>query len=353
MVAGHDKAVLHTAFSGWFGAAAKSKAEADMRQKYEDELARAEAKLSAFKEQKLRSVRGALMRRALESDELLLHQVVKEWAQAMTDSKKQDNFAEQLEQAQGKLAQLRVEHASTAQKVVCRLSAGSDSGASRAAFLTWAHAVEEVKRECDLQAEARRAELRVKEHMQSRKVGAASILERLTVFNDTSLLSRVLANWSQATQEECRTRELSHALGQAKSKLNSLEKRRMDSACSVQDRLNEQVAFFLCMRVLSAWLLTTKAELLSRHFFSKLENKRRQLSGVQNLFKTFAMQLEQGLGGVEDGEETSRGTTSRQHFGHQQLRGSRAVPGDASSRGMHRAEASLSLPDIHSRPRVA
>mmetsp|Transcript_18821 Transcript_18821/g.34113 ORF Transcript_18821/g.34113 Transcript_18821/m.34113 type:complete len:98 (-) Transcript_18821:149-442(-) len=97
------------------------------------------------------------------------------------------------------------------------------------------------------------------------------------------------------------------------------------------------------MRVWGHWLLETKANRIQNYYTDKLEKKRRQLAGVQSLFKSFAMQLEQNLGG--EGDSSGRTFTGR----------TSGARGKLSRRGMpsKNAEGAVSLPDIHNRPVVA
>merc|ERR1712183_95976 len=97
------------------------------------------------------------------------------------------------------------------------------------------------------------------------------------------------------------------------------------------------------MRVFSHWLLEAKVNRVEAHFNRKMDSKRRQLAGVQNLFKTFAAQLEQGLG---DGNDSSRANTGRDstYKSHKKSR----PHGDSKQGAMARGqEGSVSLPDIH------
>ena len=42
----------------------------------------------------------------------------------------------------------------------------------------------------------------------------------------------------------------------------------------------------LCLRIFSAWLIETKSNRVANHYTTKYESKKRQLLGVQNLFKS-------------------------------------------------------------------
>merc|ERR1719379_1283192 len=64
VAAGQDKALTNTVFSTWGGYIMKLRAEKDIRQKFENEIADAERKLFEYKERQLNNVRGVLERNA-------------------------------------------------------------------------------------------------------------------------------------------------------------------------------------------------------------------------------------------------------------------------------------------------
>merc|ERR1719471_2573433 len=91
---------------------------------------------------------------------------------------------------------------------------------------------------------------------------------------------------------------------------------------------NEQVKANLLLRCLNAWGMESKVNHIEKYYTVKMNHKRQQLASVQMLFKSFAKQLEEGLGNL-DGPESSARTKNR-----------RAMTQDAGS---------VSLPDIHVR----
>merc|ERR1719230_1165972 len=106
--------------------------------------------------------------------------------------------------------------------------------------------------------------------------------------------------------------ELEYALSEAEGKFKSLNGRQKAGAHGVQNRVNEQIALNLLQRIMNYWIIETKANRIESHYNAKYESKRRQLNGVQNLFKSFALQLEQNLGQDDD----SSGRSQRRNRRH-------------------------------------
>jgi len=172
--------------------------------------------------------------------------------------------------------------------------------------------------------------------MEAKKDEAKLVLDRMLASSDHGLESLVFQNWWNWLKEEKKQAELEYALSGASAKFKSLNGRQKAGANAVQTRVNEQIALNLLQRVFNYWIIETKANRIESHYNSKYESKRRQLAGVQNLFKSFAMQLEQNLGGDDD---SSSRTFRKSKKG-------------MSSRMSKGAEGSVSLPDIHQRPQA-
>merc|ERR1712070_74838 len=79
------------------------------------------------------------------------------------------------------------------------------------------------------------------------------------------------------------------------ARFGALNGRQKDNAMGVQNRVNEQMDLNLMLKMFCAWATDTKLERIMRHYNSKMDSKKQQLSSVQHLFKNFAQQLDQGL----------------------------------------------------------
>merc|ERR1719330_2016947 len=154
---------------------------------------------------------------------------------------------------------------------------------------------------------------------------------------DTSMLQNAVQGWAAWAKETVRSRDLENTLMGAEGKFKMLNNRQKGTAHRVQTRVNDQMKQNLCIRVLATWQLEAKINHVDKYFGAKMEGKRKQLQSVQSLFKSFAKQLEEGLGKIEE-DGASSGRTSKPTRAH----------GTGSSK-KRQAENSASLPDIHSR----
>merc|ERR1711907_502482 len=88
-------------------------------------------------------------------------------------------------------------------------------------------------------------------------------------------------------------------LMESEARFKSLAGRQGANASGVQTRVNEQMRQNLLMRVIGSWALETKVVKIENYYVKKVDSKRRQLTSVQQLFKSFSKQLEQGLANVD------------------------------------------------------
>ena len=120
-----------------------------------------------------------------------------------------------------------------------------------------------------------------------------------------------------------------NAMNSAGARFASLKAGHKQTAMSVQSRVNEQIKENHILRCFTEWRLQTRVNKLDKIYAGKLAHKRQQLASVQTLFKSFAKQLEEGLGNIE-GETSARSTTRR-------------------SKGLTKDGGTVSLPNIHAR----
>merc|ERR1712066_769750 len=114
---------------------------------------------------------------------------------------------------------------------------------------------------------------------------------------------------------------MAYALMEAEVSFKSLNGRQKAGAHNMQNRVNEQIAANLNQRIFHAWLIETRVNRVEHHYNAKYESKRRQLQGVQNLFKSFAMQLEQNLGNDDDSSSMTHRTGQKKSKSKANLKG--------------------------------
>lgn len=330
---GNIKTLLHSVFSSWNGITLKEKAEWAIRKKYDDELKHAEATLVHLKERQLGNIKGVLMRNARESDAGLLTQVVTGWKNSVLESKRDGDTKAAMKEMEDKLSNFATEQAANTKKVMARMGAAKDGNLLMLAFQAFAKYCADYKKDKEFEDQVKRAEQSWQEHMKKKKDEATRVLDRMGGGMDTTLLQSMIQHWCLYISDEKKAREMDDALNGGSSKFKSLCDRQSGNAKGVQNRVNEQMKQCLIFKCLCAWALESKVNRVDQYFVRKMDGKRRQLQGVQSLFKSFAAQLEDGL--QVDGDSSGRRALSRRTGG-----------------SMSKGEGSVSLPDIHAKQGV-
>jgi len=333
MADGQNSALVHSVFSGWFGWLEKVHAENAIRSKFQGMIDDATGKLVQYKEAQIANIRGVLMRGAMEETETLMHMVWKFWMDEVNERKMEGDTAEQLKAVQDKLNGFEQSQRENAGKFMTRMAAGNEASLKNLCLEAWIKHHQDYAQDKEMEDKQKAAEQAFKAHMDAKKEEAKVVMDRMLAGTDHGLLSMIIQTWFSWLKDEKKQKELEFALNEAQDKFKSLNGRQKAGAHGAQNRVNEQIAANLMLRVFNNWQCETKANRVGNHYNTKYESKKRQLQGVQNLFKSFAMQLEQNLGGDED----SSSRTTRKSKKHSSRKDGMPPKG---------ADGTVSLPEI-------
>jgi hypothetical protein len=337
MSEGKESALVHSVFSSWHGYIEKVHAEAGIRKKFEDQIKNLERKLFQFKEAQLANVRGVVGRMHMADTETLMHTVWKIWVDEVAVHKADGDTAAQLKIMQDRMAALEAGQKAKAGQFMTRMASGNEASLKNLCLEAWIKYHGDYAKDKEFEDQVKQKEAQIRAHMEAKKDEAKAVLDRMLASTDHGLMELMMMNWIQFYTEEKKAKELEYQLSESQGKFKSLNARQKAGANNMQNRVNEQMHANLLQRCLNAWLIETKIYRVESHYKAKYESKRRQLQGVQNLFKSFAMQLEQNLG--QDDDSSSRTNRGSKH-------------GRRTS-GMTKGEGASSLPDIHQRTAVA
>eukprot|EP00927_Polykrikos_kofoidii_P030742 TRINITY_DN2646_c0_g2_i1.p1 TRINITY_DN2646_c0_g2~~TRINITY_DN2646_c0_g2_i1.p1 ORF type:complete len:621 (+),score=132.58 TRINITY_DN2646_c0_g2_i1:207-1865(+) len=341
----NEKVLMNSVFSGWMGLMYKSKEDNALRRKFQAELNDLQKQLYSYKQRQLNNVRGVLVRQAASDDEGLLSLCIQTWGRWVAEQKADGTTAARLEEARERIKSMQDYAAENATKVLASMTSANTGGFLHLVWQAWVQFSQEYKANKEMEDAVKKTEAKLKSHMEGKKDETKKIMERMTASGETGLLSLCIAKWSEMIAEGKRAKELANKLNEQADKFSMMNERQRGTANGVRTRINDQMNYFVTIRAFHVWLLDVKVSGVDAHFTRKLESKRRQLAGVQNLFKTFAAQLEKGLGN-DDGDSShrnsgrdskaQRSTRSKRHGDHR------------DSKGMTKcAEGTVSLPDIH------
>lgn len=342
MAAGQEKTLLKSVFSSWNGYLLKVKAEKEIRDTFEKQIADLEKKYFAYKAGNVQNLRGVLIRASMEEDKALVCDAFKIWSEEVSARHLDAEGKAKLKMVEDQLAKFEESQKANAKRVMSRMAQGSTNAMLTLCIQSWVSFVEEYKRDKEINDEVKRKELELQAHLQAKKDETKNVLNRMLGASETGLITLMMQHWTQYLKDAKEAASMDAKLQEADAKFKSLKMRQGANARGVQGRVNEQINLNIQMRVFGHWILETKANRINAIFNSKLDSKRRQLQSVQALFKSFAMQLEQNLGGEDD--SSARTFTGRMSTGR----------GKIKQRGLAKnGDGTVSLPDIHQRPAVA
>jgi len=335
MANGKESALKHSVFSGWLGYVTKVKTEQEIRQRFQGQIDLCQQKLVQYKEAKIANIRGVLMRGAMQETEVLMHFVWKTWVDDVAERKAEGDTAGALKAAQDRLAEFEKSQKGKAAQFMTRMAAGNEASLKNLCLEAWIKFHNDYAADREMEERVKAAEAAFKAHMDAKKDEAKTVMNRMLAGSDQGLMAMIWTNWTQYIKDEKAERELNGQLEASAAKFKSLNARQKQGASNVQNRVNEQIKANLMQRCLNNWMIETKISRVDSHYNAKYDSKRRQLAGVQNLFKSFALQLEQNLGQDDDSSNRTNRTNKRssRHRSEKKL-----------NKG---ADGSVSLPDIH------
>eukprot|EP00927_Polykrikos_kofoidii_P054411 TRINITY_DN48829_c0_g1_i1.p1 TRINITY_DN48829_c0_g1~~TRINITY_DN48829_c0_g1_i1.p1 ORF type:complete len:617 (-),score=130.95 TRINITY_DN48829_c0_g1_i1:344-2107(-) len=345
----NEKVLISSVFSGWMGLMYKSKEDNALRKKFQAELNDLQKQLYSYKERQLNNVRGVLVRQAASDDEGLLSLCIQTWGRRAAEQKQDGTSAAMLEEARERMKSMQEYAAENATKVLASMTSSNTEGFLHLVLQGWIQFSQDYKANKEMEDAVKATEAKLRAHMDGKKEETKKIMERMTASGDTGLVSLCITKWAEMIAEAKRAKELANKLNEQGERFSMMNERQRGTAQGVRTRINDQMNYFITIRAFHVWLLEVKVTGVDAHFTRKLESKRRQLTGVQNLFKTFAAQLEKGLG--NDGGDSSNVNTGRDSVRDvkQHRSGKSKRHGDhRDSKGMTKgAEGAVSLPNIH------
>mmetsp|Transcript_58378 Transcript_58378/g.126271 ORF Transcript_58378/g.126271 Transcript_58378/m.126271 type:complete len:572 (+) Transcript_58378:53-1768(+) len=332
LTAGSASALTSTCFKGWQTLVKQLKAENEIRKEYEDRILEAEKRLITFKAERLKNVRGVMEKKAAQGEGLLLAEVIKIWREDIEYRKDVAENAQKVKELESKLQGIRASQAETTKKVMGRLNADNDSSLVSMAFKAWINFHQEYLKDRELEDRVKASEQQVAAFLKSHTEGAKKVLQGLSSGSEAGIIKTAWDCWKQGLEEAKREAELAEILEGANSKCGAFGERNRKNARNVMDRARQHLVEMLLQQVWNAWRRDARMERAMRSYHVKIEAKRQQLMGVQQMFRTFAVQLETGL---KENADTSS-----------DLRDIRDQPPRPRKQSLFKSDATVPLPEI-------
>jgi hypothetical protein len=317
-----DGGLLRSCFSSWLSQYMKFKAEEHIHKEFRKQITTMETSLLSMKADSKGGMARILMRKASEGWRVTAEETIRKWQRFIEEEKEYKELGEHISQAEGKLAQFKASQTANTKKIMGRMSSGRDSSLLTLCFQGWHKTAESEKLEAELLEHRKEAEAMLNEHLSKKSAEAKGLIARMAGAGDEGLLRVVRSAWIDIWKQEKKEKLLDEAMMRAETKFSDLSKNHKRIVKNVAERCNCMEAELQLEFIFDSWAHQAKMEDLIRHYSTKMDSKKQQLDVVQNMFKSFATQLEQGI------STTPRSQRNKQRGSHSQTRQDKEKPAE-------------------------
>jgi len=322
---------ISTCFGSWKTITKQEKLEALIRKDYADRLDEAEARLGDYKQKQLEKARGLCAKKTMACDLEIKEELLKIWKDSTVESKWVRDNKDKLEEMEARLSNLQGSQAEKTRKVMMKMSQDSDQAILIAAWQAFVAFHKEYAKDREYEDHVEEIEKKVKSFVANKADGAKKMLNKMSAGSDNGLITMTFTGWKEVYEERKRENELENMVANSKLKVQTFQDRTKGAGMNAMERASYHVELGLLLKVWGAWLVDSKATTTLNNHLARIEGKRAQLVGVQQMFRKFATELETNLKASQDSSRDLR---------------EGPPPG---ARRMQRTENTVSLPDINQR----
>jgi hypothetical protein len=296
-IGGQGKALLVVTFTGWKGYVKSMSEEVKIREEYQDRIELAQKRLLDYKAANLKGVRNVMKKKAEELEYGLTKEVFTTWRVELVDNRRTAQDQEDIDALDCKLKSVQKVQAENTKRVMARMTGDSNNALVSFTLQAWISFHQDYLKNKEMEDAVKAEEKRVQEFLKSKGDSAKSIMIAASEASSTGLLSTFMQAWVASFLERKQEAEMCEILQGADSKFSMFGDRSKAGGQSAMDKAayySNQLAILRCW---GAWKSDTKIMAVHRSYHHKVEAKRNQLLGVQQMFRNFASELESGLKG--------------------------------------------------------
>lgn len=292
----NDKMLMNTCLSCWIAVYAKFCRERSVHDKFRKQLKDAEQRLIEYKLYQKGNVHGVMNKRTLASNDDLKRAVIRNWTTEIEAIKEDRLLGGSIQAQKDKLAAMNAAHKENAQKAMVKIAGSNDYGLKNMCFDAWAKDVVAERKNKDFNDAVRAQEKALKEHMAKKKDQARNVMGKMTGSTDEGLLFQYFTGWRDEYLSVKKGREMEEMIESQKSHYTALNARQKGAGYNTVSRCNQLEDETVTMHIFMNWAMYARVEFIIKHYGSKMDEKKRQLDQVQKMFKSFATDLEKGIG---------------------------------------------------------
>merc|ERR1712048_223159 len=267
-----------------------------------------------------------MRKKAREGDMILLQAVLKVFQDTVDEARFEKENGEKIRAMEEQLSSFKSSQAENTKAVLGRMAAQGDAGLMDMCLKAWINFRLDYLKDKEANDAVMAAEKRVQAFMKSHQENAKTVMDKMSAGTDSGLQHTVMTSWVQQYIEDKKEKELEEALNSVEGKFSQFGARNQKNARSVMERARLHLEEMVMRRHMNAWRLHSRMEGTLAQYQAKIEAKKQQLFGVQQMFRNFAQQLEAGMKDQDSARELYKKRTMT----------------------ISKSEGAVSLPDIHS-----
>jgi hypothetical protein len=307
MISDQTMGMLTTAFGAWTSYMATYKAEKNIHLRFQAEVEAAEVRLLTLKDSQVSNLRVFLNRRADDAQETLVKEVFFEWTHILENEKQEREIQVHIKSAQAKLDGVKQSAKDNALSAMKRMLASNDEGLMGMCWGSWVTFIAEYRQNKQYEDAVKASEKQMQDFMKRKVQDAHGVLQRMTGATDSGLVSQAFGAWAEEWRTEKRSREMEEMVVAQEKKFKSLNMRQKGAADGTARRTTRAMDDILMMQIFMDWYTEVRTAQVDRHYRGKMHNKEEKFEAVQSMIKSFATQLEQGIGSSPRSQRKSQG----------------------------------------------
>ncbi|CAE7350280.1 unnamed protein product [Symbiodinium natans] len=277
-----SRSLMCAAIASWRGVLEQTKADKELRERYEQQMADAERHLLSMKVNCKALVKEKVEHMAKQKDTVLLQQWLALWQREVGAPSIEGCATERVKQVLGRVYSTAKKQADNASRVMTRQAREQQAALLGETWALWLCYVSDCQKERLFERDVKCFEIRMKEHLRQKTHEAKAIFERVGSATRTGLLASIVWAWQCCATEGKKLQSMQTHVDAADEEADGLKTRQSTAICNAQSRATKLMDTGLVVSVLSAWCRETKENRLEKLYTNKVDSKRRLASALGN-----------------------------------------------------------------------
>jgi hypothetical protein len=297
---GNAKGLMAAAFHGWMVDVKQQKRENEIKAEYEERINAAEGRLMMYRTAHLKGARGVMKKKAEDLDGLMKHEIYHAWKVEIWGNKKTAEDIANLKALEDKLSHSSKAQAENTKKVIARMNGDSAAALQATVWTGWVTYHKDYLKNKELEDRVKKSEQEVQAFLKKKGESAKGIIAAASAGSDTGIIFTCWTAWYTFWQEQKAEAEMTELLQRGDTQFDQITGKNKVKGQTALEKASYHIDMMYYLRFFYFWKLDTRQQKVMRMYHTKIDGKRRQLQGVQDMFRKFANELESGLKASSD-----------------------------------------------------